>query len=251
MQAAIQVSFFYSTVKLGRNSMFSKMKNQKGFTLVEMAVVLVIIGIILGAVLKGQDIVTNARAKKLASTVNTWEALLYAYTDRIGRFPGDITNRNGVIGNVAGEQTAVASAIGEMSAAGVFANPPQNPVGIGGSSFWIYLGNRPLGTGAKNVMLICKTVDCAGATFFTTEEIAIIQAVDTMIDGLADAGMGQFRAVAAGTISLAPAAPALINNRMSAAVTDAVAISETPAGVATLWTAGTHRAAVWMFDKSY
>ncbi len=231
--------------------MFSKQRNQQGFTLVEMAVVLVIIGIILGAVIKGQDIVTNARAKKLASTVNSWVAFVYAYADRIGRFPGDITNRNGVIGDVAGEQSAAASAIGELSAAGVFANPPQNPVGIGGSSFWIYFGNRPLGSGARNVMVICKTFDCAAGTFFTAEEIAIIQAVDTMIDGLADAGMGQFRGVAAGVTTLVPAAPTLINNRMSAAVTDAVAVSETPAGVAALWTAGTHRAAVWMFDKSY
>ncbi len=40
-------------------------RNQKGFTLVELAIVLVIIGLILGAVLKGQDLINNARMKRL------------------------------------------------------------------------------------------------------------------------------------------------------------------------------------------
>ncbi|OYY22119.1 MAG: prepilin-type cleavage/methylation domain-containing protein, partial [Thiotrichales bacterium 35-46-9] len=39
------------------------MKQQKGFTLVEMAIVLVIIGLLLGGVLKGQELIDNSRIK--------------------------------------------------------------------------------------------------------------------------------------------------------------------------------------------
>ena len=40
---------------------------QAGFTLVEIAIVLVIIGLLLGGVLKGQELVNNAKVKNLAN----------------------------------------------------------------------------------------------------------------------------------------------------------------------------------------
>ena len=40
-------------------------RNEKGFTLVELAIVLVIIGIILGAVLKGQELINSAKIKRV------------------------------------------------------------------------------------------------------------------------------------------------------------------------------------------
>ena len=39
--------------------------NNKGFTLIEMAIVLIIIGIIIGAVVKGKDLVRSAEQKRL------------------------------------------------------------------------------------------------------------------------------------------------------------------------------------------
>ena len=44
------------------------MKNkQGGFTLVEIAIVLVIIGLLLGGVLKGQELINSAKVKNMAS----------------------------------------------------------------------------------------------------------------------------------------------------------------------------------------
>lgn len=71
-------------------------RNEGGFTLVELAIVLVIIGIILGSVLKGQDLVNNAKAKRVVSDSQAMSALAYTFFDRYGRFPGDC-NRSGVI----------------------------------------------------------------------------------------------------------------------------------------------------------
>ncbi len=62
---------------------------QKGFTLVEIAIVLVIIGLLLGGVLKGQEIITNARLKNAVNVVNGISAAYYSYIDRYGAIPGD------------------------------------------------------------------------------------------------------------------------------------------------------------------
>jgi hypothetical protein len=54
-----------------------------------MAIVLVIIGLILGAVLKGQELIENAKAKRAANDLNSVVAAYYSYIDRYGRIPGD------------------------------------------------------------------------------------------------------------------------------------------------------------------
>lgn len=64
-------------------------KNQKGFTLVELAIVLVIIGIILGGVIKGQELINNAKVKKIPQMHKEISAAVYAYQDRYRFLPGD------------------------------------------------------------------------------------------------------------------------------------------------------------------
>jgi len=54
-------------------------RNQKGFTLVELAIVLVIIGIILGAVLKGQALINNAKIKRVYNQQREVLAAVYSY----------------------------------------------------------------------------------------------------------------------------------------------------------------------------
>ncbi len=69
----------------------------KGFTLVELAIVLVIIGIILGSILKGQELIKNAKVKRMINDMRSLEAMIWTYYDRKKRFPGDC-NQNGIIG---------------------------------------------------------------------------------------------------------------------------------------------------------
>lgn len=73
------------------------LRSKGGFTLVELAIVLVIIGIILGAVLKGQELINNAKVKRLQNDLKGIEAAMWTYYDRVGRMPGDC-NRDGNIG---------------------------------------------------------------------------------------------------------------------------------------------------------
>jgi len=65
------------------------MRRERGFTLIELAIVLVIIGIILGAILKGQELIQNAKVKRLQSDMKGLEALIWTFYDRYGKFPGD------------------------------------------------------------------------------------------------------------------------------------------------------------------
>ncbi len=62
---------------------------QAGFTLVEIAIVLVIIGLLLGGVLKGQELVTQARIKNIANDFNGISAAVFTYQDRYKALPGD------------------------------------------------------------------------------------------------------------------------------------------------------------------
>jgi prepilin-type N-terminal cleavage/methylation domain-containing protein len=62
---------------------------QSGFTLVEIAIVLVIIGLLLGGVLKGQELVNSAKVKNLASDFRSVSTAVYSYQDRFRALPGD------------------------------------------------------------------------------------------------------------------------------------------------------------------
>jgi prepilin-type N-terminal cleavage/methylation domain-containing protein len=91
---------------------------QAGFTLVEIAIVLVIIGLLLGGILKGQEMITQARIKNVINDFNGITAAYASYQDRYRAIPGDDVGAAGrwagsVSGNgngqVAGTYNATAS----------------------------------------------------------------------------------------------------------------------------------------------
>ena len=64
-------------------------QTQKGFTLVEIAIVLVIIGLLLGGILKGQEMITQAKIKNVMSDYSGISAAYHGYLDRYRVIPGD------------------------------------------------------------------------------------------------------------------------------------------------------------------
>jgi prepilin-type N-terminal cleavage/methylation domain-containing protein len=93
--------------------------NQAGFTLVEIAIVLVIIGLLLGGILKGQEMIVQAKIKNTISDYNGVLAAYNGYIDRYRALPGDDNqaatrwttggvngNGNSVINNPYESQTA-------------------------------------------------------------------------------------------------------------------------------------------------
>ncbi len=69
-------------------------KKQSGFTLVEIAIVLVIIGLLLGGILKGQELINSARVRNLADQNSGIQAAYYGFIDRYRQVPGDMTPQN-------------------------------------------------------------------------------------------------------------------------------------------------------------
>jgi prepilin-type N-terminal cleavage/methylation domain-containing protein len=67
-------------------------QTQKGFTLVEIAIVLVIIGLLLGGILKGQEMITQAKIKNVVADFSGVSAAYYGYQDRYRAIPGDDPN---------------------------------------------------------------------------------------------------------------------------------------------------------------
>lgn len=65
------------------------MKRNSGFTLIEIAIVLVIIGLLLAGVLKGQELINNAKVKNLAGDFNAIPLYLNVYQDKYHALPGD------------------------------------------------------------------------------------------------------------------------------------------------------------------
>src|SRR5689334_1845500 len=66
-----------------------KRQRQSGFTLVEIAIVLVIMGLLVGGIMKGQELIVGARVKRLANDFRLVPTYLCGYQDKFKALPGD------------------------------------------------------------------------------------------------------------------------------------------------------------------
>ena len=111
-------------------------RQQSGFTLVEIAIVLVIIGLILGGVLKGQELVSSARVRNIADQQNAIKAAFFAFQDRYRALPGDYPAASS---NIPGLSTAVVNGDGD----GFIDYSPATPTKPAGNEpyeeVWAYL----------------------------------------------------------------------------------------------------------------
>lgn len=112
------------TSKLNRTS-------QSGFTLVELAIVLMIIGLLIGGILRGQELMENARVTSTIQQTKAYDGATTTFRDSYSAIPGDIANPgarlpnctaapcstagdgNGLVGAVVGTGGAVAAAASE------------------------------------------------------------------------------------------------------------------------------------------
>lgn len=64
-------------------------RRQTGFTLVEILIVLVIMGLLLAGIFKGQDMIMQAKTKNIIADFSGTSAAYHGYRDRYRAIPGD------------------------------------------------------------------------------------------------------------------------------------------------------------------
>jgi prepilin-type N-terminal cleavage/methylation domain-containing protein len=199
---------------------------RKGFTLIELAIVLVIIGIIIGAILKGQELIQNARMKKFINNAGRkWEVAIWTYLDREGRLPGD-SDKDGIIGDGDVKSDLTGNNLLSLT---------DNPVTLGSFSFYVGLGNNGA-TVPRNVLVICPVSDAECRSTSTADEVEFFKAFDAAIDETADPGVGIVRGY--------KDKPTFNSASWIMTVTSAN-IDTTPGN----WTTTTHKALVYFFDR--
>jgi prepilin-type N-terminal cleavage/methylation domain-containing protein len=234
---------------------------QGGFTLIELAIVLVIIGLILGAILKGQDLIVGARGKKFINWVQQWKTLQLAHLDRKGRYAGDqIETRttgtggtyrgDGVIGNGSTSEIAFSD---EITTAKGFVDLPDSTIVLGNSAFYMSMGfDWPVaafaagGSGGASVtqseylnVILVTTADGV-AQALTVDEVAYMEMLDVAIDGVADAGSGRVQAIIGTGFGFTQGVGG--NKRI-------VVDTNNPIASGTAWTPTTHTGMLYFFDR--
>ncbi len=179
----------------------TRRRSQAGFTLIEMAIVLIIIGIIIGAVVKGKDLVQSAKQKRFYTKfLKQWELSVLNYYDRTGNVLGDgLTNggtnatKDGRFDNISGANFGSANGIDATLKRVGLTVPVTN---TSASGQYTYKGQF---SGTQTITLwlyyLYSHTDgrYSNALYLTNIPTDLAVALDTIVDGEADPTAGSFR----------------------------------------------------------
>lgn len=192
------------------------MKKQSGFTLVEIAIVLVIIGLLLGGVLKGQELINSAKVKNLANDFRSIPTFVYAYQDKYKRLPGDDSIANT---NVGAPATEIGDGDGRIEGAWN-AVPASGACGTESCRFWLHVRLANLAAGTTTLADGYQPTNAEGAPLGITGDTLVTgwagnffvcsggiqgrfaRQLDTTIDD-GNTNTGNIRVIGEGTVATA------------------------------------------------
>lgn len=189
--------------------------SKAGFTLVELAIVLVIIGLIVGGVLVGQDLIRAATIRSVVSDVEKFNAAANTFRGKYNGLPGDLLNTRAVqFGfNTLTTDAARTGAAGMGDGNGVIEGCAANDTAVGCETitFWSDLSRAALIPTRTTLTSITGT---AQATQSTTQLAAGIlprtRLRDTALVHVFPSGARNFFGIAAFTTVAAGALPATL-----------------------------------------
>ena len=123
------------------------MRRQAGFTLVEIAIVLVIIGLLLGGVLKGQELIESAKVKNIGQDFRAISIAVLTYQDKYRALPGDDPKAASRWNGACVASGGTSSALGNGLIEGSWSDVAANGSGSEAACAWDHLRRANLLTG--------------------------------------------------------------------------------------------------------
>lgn len=175
---------------------------RKGFTLIELSIVLIIIGLIIGGVMKGTDMINSSKQKKVYNSwIKGWQVAINQYQDRTGQVLGDGTANGGTVAASDGlfdniNLSTTLTVQNRLVAIGLDV-PVTNTGGSAtvspaGGSYRLE-GKDHVGLSVMSLQNVAFSGTNRNVLQLTQVPNDVALALDTMIDGTADAGMGNCR----------------------------------------------------------
>jgi len=131
-----------------------KHRRAKGFTLIELSIVLVIIGLIVGGVLVGQDLMSAAAVRAQITQIEKYNSAVNTFRGKYGELPGDMDAATAAAFGFAGRGQYTGQGDGNGAIEGIFANLAgyNRTVFLAGETamFWVDLSKADLIEGAFN-----------------------------------------------------------------------------------------------------
>jgi prepilin-type N-terminal cleavage/methylation domain-containing protein len=183
---------------------------QRGFTLVEIAIVLVIVGLLLAGIIQGSALINSGTAKNIANELKTIPIYIYNYQDKFRALPGDDPNAAAHTGGT----VASASPVGNGRIEGAW---NTEETGAESYLFWQHIRRAGFASGATETgSANYLTRNASGGRVGVSSEVPIIgmaggyfacsgailgkyvRQIDTTLDD-GEAGAGNVRAAIVGT----------------------------------------------------